>query len=61
MASRVLTITIGSEVTKLCDVSYTAQKTTHINKAITIETPDNAVEDGMIRDVDAMSRVIKQA
>lgn len=61
MASRILTITVGNEVIKICDISRGTQKSVQINKAITIDTPEYAVEDGMIKDVTAIAGALKHA
>ncbi len=46
MAAKVLTIVIGNEQIKLAEVTYTAQKIVQVHKAVTIDTPDNCVNDG---------------
>ena len=61
MTSRVLTITIGNEVTRICDAGYSVQKTIMVYTAITIPTPAGAVEDGIIIDVGIMAKAIKDA
>lgn len=61
MASRVLTITIGNEVTRICDAAYSAQKTIMVYSAITIPTPAGAVEDGIIIDVGIMAKALQDA
>lgn len=45
MASRVLTITIGNDNIKLCDVSYSAQKSIQVLAAVSVPTPASACED----------------
>lgn len=61
MASRVLTITIGNDAAKLCDVAYSAQKSIQVFSAVTVPVPDGACEDGMITNLPLMAKVIKEA
>ncbi len=60
MASKVLTISIGNEYTKICEVTYSAQKAVHVHAAATVPTPEASVEDGTILDVCALAKVIKE-
>ncbi len=39
MASRVITIIIGNDVTKISDVAYSAQKSINVYAAATVPTP----------------------
>lgn len=61
MASRVLTITIGNDVAKLCDVAYSAQKSIQVFAAVTVVAPSGACEDGMITDIPLMAKTIREA
>lgn len=61
MASRVITIIIGNDVTKISDVAYSAQKSINVYAAATVPTPASAVEDGMITDIPLMAKTIKEA
>lgn len=61
MASRVITIIIGNDVTKISDVAYSAQKSINVYAAATVATPASAVEDGMITDIPLMAKTIKEA
>ncbi len=61
MASKVLTITLGNEYIKICEVSYSAQKSVHVHAAVTIPTPDACVEDGVIGDMMLLAKTIKEA
>lgn len=61
MTSRVLTITVGSDLTKISDVSLSAQKIVTVHSVITINTPSDAVDDGLIKDVPLLAQEIKKA
>lgn len=60
MASRVLTITIGNDNIKLCDVSYSAQKSIQVLAAVSVPTPASACEDGMVIDIPLMAKTIRE-
>ncbi len=51
MAKKVLSIVIGTQVTQICEVSYNNNKNRkiHVYKSISFPTPENAIEDGYIR------------
>lgn len=58
MAKKVLSILIGSEITKVCEVSYRKKyrkHNIHVYKSITFPTPENTIEDGYIKDKIAFS------
>lgn len=61
MASRVITIIIGNDVTKISDVAYSAQKSINVYAAAAVPTPASAVEDGMITDIPLMAKTIREA
>lgn len=53
-----LTISIGRMSIKLCEVSYSGNSV-HLHKAAVIKTPYNSVEDGFIKDEQAVIDAIK--
>jgi type IV pilus assembly protein PilM len=56
--ANILTISIGRMSIKLCEVSYSGSSV-HLHKAAVIKTPYNSVEDGFIRDEEAVIDAIK--
>lgn len=60
MASRVVTIIIGNEQIKICEVSYSSQKVVHVYASATVPTPLGSVDDGMISDVLLVAKTIKE-
>ena len=61
MASKVLTIEISNDLIRLCEVSHSGNKNITVHKAVTIPTPEGTVEDGFLRDVNAVTTSIKMA
>ncbi|MDE5782353.1 MAG: pilus assembly protein PilM [Lachnospiraceae bacterium] len=62
MASKTkLTIEIGSEFIKICDSEITRKNVVSVHHAVSIQTPDGAVEDGMVRDINAVADTIRTA
>lgn len=59
MTKRVLSIDIGVIHTRVCEIDY-GKKTPHIYKCITFRTPDNAIEDGYIRDKQVLAAELKR-
>ncbi|SHJ61688.1 type IV pilus assembly protein PilM [Anaerocolumna jejuensis DSM 15929] len=59
MAKRVLSIDIGVIHTRVCEIDY-GKKTPHLYKCITFPTPENAIEDGYIRDKQALAAVLRK-
>ncbi|SHO53939.1 pilus assembly protein PilM [Anaerocolumna xylanovorans] len=59
MTKRVLSIDIGVINTRICEMDY-GKKTPHIYKCITFRTPDNAIEDGYIRDKQVLAAVLRK-
>ena len=59
MASRVLTISIANDFTRICDISNTKQGKIQVNKAISVPTPAMACEDGMITNIPLMAKTLK--
>lgn len=61
MTSRLLTITVGSDNTRICDVSLSAQKVVTVHSVLSIDTPEDAVDDGLIRNVPLLAQNIRAA
>lgn len=62
MASKTkLTIEVGNEFIKIVDADIAKKKTVTVHHAMSVQTPDGAVEDGMIRDLNAVADTIKTA
>lgn len=59
MAKKQLSIYIGTNRTRICEVVRNSDKSVSIFNAIEVETPKGAVEDGYILDVPAVAEVIK--
>lgn len=60
MAQKALTIEMSNDLIKLCEVSHDSKGVT-VHKAVTVPTPEGAVEDGFLKDVGAVSAAIKSA
>lgn len=58
--ANILTISIGSMSIKLCEVSYSGNHI-HLHKAAVMKTPIGAVEDGFIKDEQAIIEVISNS
>lgn len=62
MASKTkLTIEVGSEFIKICDSEVIKKKVISVHHAISVQTPNGAVEDGLIRDINAVADTIRTA
>lgn len=60
MASKTkLTIEVGNEFIKICNSEVQKKKTVVVHHALSVQTPDGAVEDGMIRDIGAVAETIR--
>ncbi len=59
MAKKQLSIYIGTNRTRICEVVRNSEKSVSLYNAIEVETPKGAVEDGYILDIPAMAEVIK--
>jgi type IV pilus assembly protein PilM len=58
MAKTVLSVVIGTEITKVCEVTYKRNyknKGIRVYKSITFPTPENMIEDGYIKDKGAFA------
>lgn len=63
MAKKVLSIVIGSEYTKVCEVTYPTylkSRGIRICQSISFPTPENAVEDGYIKDKNTFGEELKK-
>lgn len=54
MAKHVLSIEIGTQVTKVVEIDY-KKKNPHVYRAVTFATPEDVIEDGVIRDKDVLA------
>ncbi len=54
MAKHVLSIEIGRQVTKIVEIDY-KKKNPHVYRAVTFATPEDVIEDGVIRDKDTLA------
>lgn len=62
MAKKVLSIIIGTELTRVCEVSYRKKyknKGIRIFRSISFPTPENTIEDGYIKDKAVFGEVLK--
>lgn len=62
MAKKVLSILIGSECTKVCELQYKKKyknKSIRVYKSIVFETPEGSVEDGFIKDMNVFGEELK--
>lgn len=60
MAQRVLSISLGSEVIKVCEVLLAGKKKVHIFNAIDLVIPEGICDDGVILDVETLANVITE-
>ena len=60
MAGKVLSISLGSEIVKVCEVALAGKRKVHVYNAIDLLVPEGLCEDGVIMDVDALADAIKQ-
>lgn len=62
MASKTkLTIEVGSEFIKICESEVVKKKVVLVKHAISVQTPNGAVEDGLIRDINAVAETVRNA
>lgn len=59
MANKVLSIEIGSQTTRVCEVDY-KKKNPHVYHCISFDTPEGVIEDGFIRDGNSLSVVLRE-
>ena len=60
MASKTLTIEVGNEFIKVCEMQNN-KNTVMVHHAISVQTPQDTVEDGFVKDINQVSEVIKRA
>ena len=60
MSKRILSIETGSWWTKVCLVEPTKKGSPRVHDAFYIRTPENAIEDGYIRDQESLGTAIKE-
>ncbi len=60
MASKTLTIEVGNEFIKICEMQN-VRNTVMVHHATSIQTPMDTVEDGYVKDVERVSETIKKA
>ena len=60
MAGKVLSISLGSEVVKVCEVALAGKKKVQVFNAIDLLVPEGLCEDGVIIDAEALANAIKQ-
>lgn len=61
MAAKILTIEIGNDFIKICEAQQLKGKTVTVHNAVSIQTPDGSVEDGIIRDMQGVATAIRNA
>ncbi len=60
MAGKVLSISLGSEIVKVCEVALAGKRKVQVYNAIDLIIPEGLCEDGVILDVEALANAIKQ-
>ncbi len=60
MASRTLTIEVGNEFVKVCEMQR-AKGSVVVHHAISVQTPPDTVEDGYIKDIGQVAETIRRA
>lgn len=60
MASKTLTIEVGNEFIKICEMQKN-KNTVMIHHATSVQTPADTVEDGLVRDIGQVADVIRRA
>ena len=59
MAGKVLSISLGSEIVKVCEVALAGKRKVQVFNAIDLIIPEGLCDDGVILDVDALASAIK--
>lgn len=59
-SNKVLTVEITNESITIIEVSPSIKKETNVHNALIFETPEDAYDDGMLRDIDRLSAVIRE-
>lgn len=60
MCNKVLSIEIGQQITKICEIDY-KKKNPKVYHCISIEMPKDVIEDGYIRDKEAYAELLREA
>lgn len=60
MATKVLSISLGSEIVKVCEVMLAGKRKVQVFNAIDLIVPEGLCEDGVILDAEALAGAIKQ-
>lgn len=60
MASKTLTIEVGNEFIKVCEMQR-VKNTVMVHHAISVQTPPDSVEDGFVKDITQVSEAIRKA
>ena len=60
MAGKVLSISLGSEIVKVCEVALAGKRKVQVYNAIDLIIPEGLCEDGVILDAQALANAIKQ-
>lgn len=60
MASKTLTIEVGNEFIKICEMQK-GRNTIMVHHAISVQTPPDTVEDGFVKDIGMVSETIRKA
>ena len=60
MATKVLSISLGSEIVKVCEVKLAGKRKVQIFNAIDLIVPEGLCEDGVILDAESLAEAIKQ-
>lgn len=63
MAKKILSIVIGPECTKVCEVSYkknNQNKGIRVYRSVSFPTPENTIEDGYIKDTEAFGEELRR-
>ncbi len=60
MAGKVLSISLGSEIVKVCEVSLAGKRKVQVYNAIDLIIPEGLCEDGVILDAQGLADAIKQ-
>lgn len=59
-SNKVLTVEITNESITIIEVTPSVKKQTVVHNALIFETPEDAYDDGMLRDIDRLSAVIRE-
>ena len=60
MASKTLTIEVGNEFIKICEMQKN-KNMIMVHHAVSVQTPPDTVEDGFVKDINQVSETIRRA